>query len=545
MGKKSLTKSTSKKKSTKKKTTAKSTSKKSVSENAKTQKNTSQKSGGKKKPTLKSLRKKDFGAWAPDTMYQPEPQTPNFSAPPAVEAGDKEMAEKLKTLLAKQFALSEKKKAAPKKTQKKKAAAGTAKKKAAPKKSQKKKISTAELLQKQFDAWTPKKPFKPDAAETGQLSAPPFTDAVDAEKLKELLFREFDLSKVTPKPPPEPEKPAPAEAAAEPEKPAEAEAPEAAAEAAQPTKAAEPEKPEAPAAEEPMEAAPAEETQPAAETEKPQERAEPEKEKAPEAAAEPEEKPAPEAPKAAEKKPAEKAKPQKPEDSPLAKPPGKPATPPPGGGGGEEPPGPPPPSGPQHGDEPIGRGLKILIIGIAALFACIILASALNSSKYYIKAGKEGTEIWKGDFSPRGKEKVFALKEIEPPEDISGAVSKQTAYELPFNYYMTEAEKLSEKQGTPDFAAIREQLKKAKKYAITRKQIQRVEKRIQGINRAMSGSKEGDKASQKPLPPPESPAKEKKSDIEKPAPEKKEKKAETPEKPKTKSETPSEEEHLM
>ncbi len=570
MGKKSLTKSTSKKKSTKKKTTAKSTSKKSVSENAKTQKNTSQKSG-KKKPTSKSLRKKDFGTWAPDTMYQPEPQTPNFSAPPAVEAGDKETAEKLKTLLAKQFELSEKKKTAPKKPQKKKAAAGTAKKKAAPKKAQKKKISTAELHQKQFDAWTPEKLFKPDAKQTGQFSATPFTDAVDAEKLKELLFREFDLSKVTPKPPPEPEEPAPAEAADE---------------AAQPAEAAEPEKPDAPTPEEPMEAAPAEETEPAAETEKPQETAEPEKEKTPETAtaAEPEEKPAAEAPKKEEKKPAEKAKPEKPEDSPLAKTPGKPSTPPAGGGGGE-PPSPPPPSGPQAGDEPMGRGLKILIIGIAALFACIILASALNSSKYYIKAGEEGAEIWKGNFSPRGKEKVVALKEIEPPEDVSSAVSKQTAYELPFNYYMTEAEKLSDKPGTPDFAAIREELKKAKKYAITRKQIQQVknrlnhieftfllykadmaadkgtakgydralehleaardkaagesqaelvEKRIQAIKKAQSGSNNLAAQPESPADQPECPAKK-----EKP------KTTEPEEKPKTKPDKPSEENHIL
>ncbi len=599
MGKKSLTKSTSKKKSTKKKTTAKSTSKKSVSENAKTQKNTSQKSGGKKKPTLKSLRKKDFGAWTPDTMYTPEPETANFSAPPVIDTDDKATAKRLKALLAKQFELSEKKKAAPKKTQKKKTATPATKKKAAPKKSQKKKVSIEELLQKRFDAWQPDKPFKPEPEQTaGQFAAPAFADDVDPDKLRELLFREFDLSKVTPKPPPEPEVSAPAEAASEPEKPAEPKPVEVQTEASQPEEAAEPETAEAAAAEEPVEAAPAEQTEPAAETEQPQEPAEPEpeKEKAPEAAAETEKKSAPEAPKAEEKKAAEKPKPQKPEDSPLAKTPGKPSPPPPGGGG-SEPPGPPPPSGPQDGREPMGSGLKILIICIAALFACIILASALNSSKYYIKAGKDGAEIWKGDFSPRGKDKVITLNGVEPPEDVNGAVSKQTAYELPFDYYMTRAEKLSEKPGIPDFEAIRKELKKAKKYAITRKQIQRVENRlnhieftfllykadiaadqdlpagydkaldyleeakelavtasqkelvenrIQEINRAMSGSEEGDEASQKPLSPPECPAKSGAAETEKPQPQKNKEKAEQPAAdPKTKPDKPSEEEHLM
>ena len=601
MGKKSLTKSTSKKKTTKKKTTAKSTSKKSVSANAKTQKSTSKKSTAKKKPTLKSLRKKDFGTWAPDTLYAPKPQTANFSAPPVIDTDDKKTAEKLKALLAKQFELSEKKKPAPKKTQKKKAASTTAKKKAAPKKTQKKKVSQAELLQKRFDTWQPEKPFRPDAGEAdGQFAAPAFADEVDADNLRELLFREFDLSKVTPKPPTEPAEPAPAEAAGEPEKPDEPEPkaeepPEAPIEAVQPAKAEEPEAP--PAAEEPAEAAPAETTEPAAETEPPQETAEPEpeKEKAPEAA-QPEEKPAPEAPKAEEKKAAEKPKPQTPEDSPLAKAPCKPSTPPPGGGGGE-PPSPPPPSGPQDDGEPMGRGLKILIVCIAALFACIILASALNSSKYYIKAGEEGTEIWKGNFSPRGKDKIVSLKDVEPPKDMNGAVSKQAAYELPFDYYMTRAEKLSEKPGIPDFEAIRKELKKAKKYAITQKQLQRVENRlnhieftfllykadiaadqdlpagydkalnyleeakelagtasqknlvenrIQEINRALPGAEEGDDASQKPLPPPECPAKSGAAETEKPQPKKNKEKAEQPEAdPKTKTDKPSKEEHLM
>lgn len=477
MGKKSLTKSTSKKKNTKKKTTAKSTSKKSVSASAKTQKSTTKKSAGKKKPTLKSLRKKDFGTWTPDSLYQPESQTANFSAPPVVETGDKETAEKLKSLLAKQFELNEKKKAAPKKTQKKKAASTTAKKNAAPKKSQKKKVTIEALLKKQFDAWQPEKPFVPEAEKAaGQFAAPAFAEELDSDKLQQILFREFDLSKVTPKPPPEPKESTPAQAGAEPEKPAEPEPAEAQTEASQPEEAVEPEKPEAPAAEEPVEAAPAEQetapaeqAEPAAETKQPQETAEPEKEKKMTEAAEP------------GKKAAEKPKSQKPEDSPLAKASGKPSTPPPGGGGGE-PPSPPPPSGPQDGGKPMSSGLKILIICIAALFACIILASALNSSKYYIKAGEDGTEIWKGDFSPRGKEKMLAIEGVEPPEDINGAVSKQTAYELPFNYYMTEAEKLSEKPGTPDFAAIREKLEKAKKYAITRKQIQQVKNRLNHID---------------------------------------------------------------
>lgn len=427
MGKKSLTKSTSKKKTTKKKSTTKTTSKKTVSADSKAKKSTSKKTTAKKKPTLKALRKKDFGTWAPETRYAPEPQIGEFTAPPVIDTDDKKTADNLKALLTKQFELGEKKKAAPKKTQKKKAPATATQKKPAPKKTQKKAapkkktVSAEELIKKQFDTWQPDKLFTPEADKNAapQFSAPAFADDVDADKLKELLSREFDLSKVTPKPPPEPEK---------------ARAPE---------------------------------------------------------AAKAEEKPAAEAPKAEEKKEEKKAaetpkaeKPSKPaKGAAKAEEPKKPSPPPSGGGGGGgEPPATPPPSGPQEPAEPVSNALKIAVICIAALFACLILASALNSSKYYIKATDKGTEIWKGDFSPRGKEKVISLKGVTPPEDTSSSpVSKQNAYTLPFNYFMTRAEKLSEKSGIPDFAAIREELKKARKYAVSQAQIKRVNDRLNHI----------------------------------------------------------------
>ncbi|MBS3757223.1 MAG: hypothetical protein KGY61_01015 [Desulfobacterales bacterium] len=509
MGKKSLTKSTSKKKTTKKKSTAKTTSKKTVSTSSKTKQSTSKKTSAKKKPSLKTLRKKDFGTWAPETLYAPEPETEVFSAPPVIDTDDKKTAEKLRNLLDKQFEPVKKKKTTPKKTQKKKASPTTtaAKKKAAPKKPRKKAPSIKELIQKSFDTWKPEKPFVPaaDKAAAGQFSAPPFAVDLDEDQLRELLSRQFDLSKLTPKPPAEPEtKPAeeteeteekaevtekPAEEkVTEPEKPIEPEAaaPEveaAAPESEGPAVKAEPEteaeKPEPPSVAEPSEEPRPE--APSAEAESP----EPEKKTAPESA-ETEEKPAAEPQKAekketkvkpkAEEKPPKAAKP-----TPKKETPKKPSPPPSGGGG--QPPATPPPSGPQEPPpEPMSSGLKALIIGVAVLFACLILASALNSSKYYIKGTSKGTEVWKGNFSPRGKKMVVSLEGVEPPEDINGTVSKQKAYSLPFDYFMTRAERLSEKPGIPNFSEIRRELKKAKKYAVSQKQIQRVKNRLDQID---------------------------------------------------------------
>ena len=104
MGKKSLTKSTSKKKTTKKKTTtAKSASAKTDTKKSSGQKTTSKKTTSGKKPSLKSLRKKDFGAWVPETLYAPEKPEEQFEAPPVIETTDEKTARHLRELLDRKF----------------------------------------------------------------------------------------------------------------------------------------------------------------------------------------------------------------------------------------------------------------------------------------------------------------------------------------------------------------------------------------------------------------------------------------------------------
>jgi hypothetical protein len=466
MGKKSLTKSTSKKKTTKKKSpatkaasakkdTAKSADKKSAS------KKSSPKKGASKKPTLKSLRKKDFGSWKPETLYTAEPEAGRFTAPPAVDPGEEKTAEKLRELLFKQFdpGLSEKAPAAKPKKGSKKAAAGknekapaaaSAKKPAASRKPAQKAPAREELIKRSFGTWSPETLFEP-VSEEGSFASPPIADNSDADGFRKLLFREFDLSQVEPRAPEEPEEAPPAEAEAvatpqetisEPE-PSE-KAPEPAAPAAE-TAAAEPPSQTGLKASEPSET------------------------------------------ESASKEKAEKPKKQKQQPDKTARPaagkqdkPKMPAQPP--SDSGKEPPLPPGPGGPQEPPrEPMSGGLKALIIGLAVIFGLIIIASFLNAGKYYVKTTGEGVEIWKGDFSPRGLDKLASLEGVKAPEGIEGRVSREAAYALPYDYYMTQARKLSDSEEVPNYEAIREMLTKARKYAVTHRQMQQVESRLKYI----------------------------------------------------------------
>ncbi|MCF8094906.1 MAG: hypothetical protein K9J79_06040, partial [Desulfobacteraceae bacterium] len=81
------------------------------------------------------------------------------------------------------------------------------------------------------------------------------------------------------------------------------------------------------------------------------------------------------------------------------------------GGGGQEPPGPASgkPSGQGGPDLPLSRGMLGGIIVLVLIFALLIGASLKNMDNFYIKPTGNTLEIWKGDFSPGGREKIAAL----------------------------------------------------------------------------------------------------------------------------------------
>ena len=115
MGKKSLTKSTTKKKPAAKnadesKKSAPSTPSKDAKKAAPKKTAAESKTAApKKKPTLKSLLAKDFGSWIPDKIYaapKDKNDAKNFTAPPIIETTDKAKTKALKELMSRQFDLT-------------------------------------------------------------------------------------------------------------------------------------------------------------------------------------------------------------------------------------------------------------------------------------------------------------------------------------------------------------------------------------------------------------------------------------------------------
>lgn len=151
---------------------------------------------------------------------------------------------------------------------------------------------------------------------------------------------------------------------------------------------------------------------------------------------------------------------------------------------GEKPPGPPqgPPGGGGKSQPPISLGMLGLIGAIALIFALIISASINNTDNYYLKQTNKGLEIWRGEFSPSGREKIVTLRGWEASKPLKEEYSREEAFKPAFDYFMEKADTVAETRDLPDLSAIRDNLNKAKQYAITEEQKELVNRRLDRID---------------------------------------------------------------
>ena len=544
MGKKSLTKSTTKKKATaKKKTTAKKTETKAASPKKETKKPTAKKKPAPKKPTLKSILNRKFDAWAPKKLFKATPDSDllsGFSAPPAIDEKDKEKATALRALLNRQFNLTVPDKAKAEKPKKETApkAKPKAPAKEKPAAKPKKTLSVRELINLQFDSWQPKKLYAPavdDAFEKGFSAPPAFEskDKAEADRIRGLIARTFDMKVIEAAGKARAEKEAAEIAKAEAKAKAEKEAQEKAKAEAEAKAKAEKEAAEKAKAEAEAKAKAEKEAQEKAKAEaeakakaekeaaekakaEAEAKAKAEKEAAEKAKAEAEakakaEKEAQEKAKAeaeakakAEKEAAEKAKAEaeakaKAEEEAAEKAKAEAEAKAKAEKEAEEkakakakqdaeekaakPPAPPSiPTDQGPTEPPMNNAVKVLVALVGGLFALLIIASAMNTNNYYLKPADGGIDIWQGKFSPTGKKLVMHVPGASVEEPVKDVYAKKEALVPAYQFYIQKAEALSEKKGQPDFEAIKTNLYKAIHFAPDRQHKNAAKTRLSNID---------------------------------------------------------------
>jgi hypothetical protein len=128
---------------------------------------------------------------------------------------------------------------------------------------------------------------------------------------------------------------------------------------------------------------------------------------------------------------------------------------------------------------------KILFIIAACLiviFIPIIIASHVNTGRYYLEVADGAIELWQGNFSPRGKNLVITMPGAVPPEAIKDVYSKKEVFPIVSGYLIDKADTLLKVEGLPDFQYIKSTLNTAKTYAVTKPLLQSINNRLDRIN---------------------------------------------------------------
>jgi len=109
-----------------------------------------------------------------------------------------------------------------------------------------------------------------------------------------------------------------------------------------------------------------------------------------------------------------------------------------------------------------GKSLLLGVAGVCGLILMILIASMMNADNYYVKQARGAVEIWKGDFSPIGKDCIMILHGTQWNGPFKESYSKKAVFSFAVRYYLKKTVALVEAPVSDDFNRIVHYLDRAR-----------------------------------------------------------------------------------
>ena len=140
---------------------------------------------------------------------------------------------------------------------------------------------------------------------------------------------------------------------------------------------------------------------------------------------------------------------------------------------------------PEEEPDPMKKMLVYAGAALALIVFLIFVASLQNMRKYYVVERNDAVEVWKGRFSPLGREKLAVLPGVKPPEETKEVYTRQDVFPMLFMHYIQKADTSMEATGSPDFSKIKSILTQAGAYATSTEDRAIITDRLQMIDRTI------------------------------------------------------------
>ena len=108
------------------------------------------------------------------------------------------------------------------------------------------------------------------------------------------------------------------------------------------------------------------------------------------------------------------------------------------------------------------KTLMLGAAGLCGLIFIIFIASIFNVGTYYVRQNKGAVEIWKGDFSPLGRDRLMVLHGAHWPGAIKDGYSRNEVFPFAAVYYLEKAKALTEAPVSEDFDRMADYLARVK-----------------------------------------------------------------------------------
>lgn len=140
-----------------------------------------------------------------------------------------------------------------------------------------------------------------------------------------------------------------------------------------------------------------------------------------------------------------------------------------------------PPPGAKQAD-PADKMLYFGLAGFVFLVLIVVLASWMNTHRYYVKPGEGGVDIWQGKFAPKGARHLINFPGLQLAEPLKDSYSAKEVFPIIYQYYLDKADMLLDGPGVPDFDGVKKHLHQSQNYATTREMKEVIKSRLDAIN---------------------------------------------------------------
>jgi hypothetical protein len=134
------------------------------------------------------------------------------------------------------------------------------------------------------------------------------------------------------------------------------------------------------------------------------------------------------------------------------------------------------------GTEQISKTMRMGLCALALLIAIIAGTSFSNRSTFYLQETDNGVEVWRGKFAPTGMELVYKLDGVKTPNPLQESYSKQEISPILFNFFLDKADTVLNVPAGPDIPKMKAHLRQAADFAPSQALQNQIKRRLKSID---------------------------------------------------------------